>query len=439
MRVDEITPEQRITEEAAYARDQAVLAHIQNLRFFPLTVSGGSGARLRTASGRELIDLSASWTASSFGHGNPTIAEAVHRAALTGAGSSALSAAVAGTTKLAERLLNVVPVKYPERVYLGLSGSDANIAAVEAARRATGRPNIVSFSGSYHGGFGTSRDISGIAESPGPGAIVFTYPLSETSLSELRPLLLKALESGTVAAVITEAIQCDGGVRVPDADFLPMLREFCDLTGTLLILDEVKTGLTRTGSLFAFETASIRPDIVTLGKSLGGGLPMSAAVGSEAVLDVAPASALLTNAGAPICAAAADTVLGLATDSALAKAVDTLGSRARQRITDYCGSNRAGATAITEVRGSGLLLGVELRSSESSPLTDAQVAALTIYRAWELGVVVYVVRDNVLEISPPLPITSGDIDRGIEIVLRALDDAVSGRVPTEVLDRFAGW
>lgn len=439
MDIAELTPEQRATEEAAYARDQSALAHIQNLRFFPLVVSGGSGARLRTASGRELIDLSASWTASAFGHGNPTIAEAVHRAALTGAGSSALSAAVTGTTELAERLVNRVPVKHPERAYLGLSGSDANTAAVEAARRATGRPTIVSFSGSYHGGFGTSRDVSGITESPGPGSLVFDYPLTEAALSELRPQLTEALESCTVAAVITEAIQCDGGVRVPDAGFLPMLRELCDATDTLLILDEVKAGLSRTGSLFAFETSDIRPDIVTLGKSLGGGLPISAAVGPEAVLDVAPASALLTNAGAPICAAAAEAVLGLATDPALAEAVDSLGSRARERIADYRGTDRAGAESIVEVRGRGLLLGVELRAPEGSPLDDGQLAALTIYRAWELGAVVYVVRDNVLEISPPLPITPDDLDRGIEIILGALDDAVSGRVPAEVLDRFAGW
>lgn len=135
----EITATQRATEEAAYARDQSSLAHIENLRFFPLAVSGGSGARLITPSGRELVDLSASWTASAFGHGRTEIAEAVHCAALAGAGSSALSAAVTETTRLAERLLSVVPVRNPERAYLGLSGSDANTAAVEAVRRATGR------------------------------------------------------------------------------------------------------------------------------------------------------------------------------------------------------------------------------------------------------------------------------------------------------------
>jgi 4-aminobutyrate aminotransferase len=439
MGIGEITPEQRATEEAAYARDQSALAHIENLRFFPLAVSGGSGARLHTASGRELIDLSASWTASAFGHGHPAIAEAIHRAALTGAGSSALSAAVTGTTELAERLVNVVPAKHADRAYLGLSGSDANTATVEAARRATGRPTVISFSGSYHGGFGTSREVSGITESPAPGSRVFDFPLTEAAVSDLRPQLAEALESGTVAAVITEAIQCDGGVRVPAAGFLPMLRELCDATDTLLILDEIKAGLSRTGSLFAFETAAVRPDIVTLGKSLGGGLPISAAVGPEDVLDVAPASALLTNAGAPICAAAAAAVLSLATDPALAGAVDSLGSRARRRIADYRSSDRAGAETISEIRGRGLLLGVELRAPDESPLDDAQLAALTIYRAWELGVVVYVVRDNVLEISPPLAITPDDLDRGIESILSSLDDAVSGRVPAEVLDRFAGW
>ena len=430
MSIVEITANQRMTEEVAYARDQSAIAHIENLRFFPLVVSAGSGARLTTPSGRELIDLSASWTASALGHGQPDIAEAVARAARNGAGSSVLSTAVCETTQLAESLLRLAPVKNPERVYLGLSGSDANTAVVEAARRATGRETVVSFTGSYHGGFGSSRDVSGINPAHVAGSRVLDYPLSEAELSRVRTELIGVLESDGVAAVIVEAIQCDGGVRVPAEGFLPMLHEACDATDTLLIVDEIKAGLARSGSLFAFEDSHIRPDIVTLGKSLGGGLPLSAAVGPESILDAAPATALLTTAGAPICAAAANTVLGLVTRPDLAERLHVLETYTRERIASYRSSGCPGADSITEVRGRGMLLGIEV---------SEELAPLTIYRAWELGAIIYVVADNVLELTPPLSISEAELGHGLDIVFQALDDAASGRVSSEVLEAFAGW
>ncbi|RBP67020.1 4-aminobutyrate aminotransferase [Brevibacterium sanguinis] len=430
MSIVEITEEQRRVEEAEYARDQSALAHIENLRFFPLAVSSGSGATLTSASGRELIDLSASWTASALGHGQPDIAEAVARAAGTGAGASALSAAVAETTRLAERLLTLVPVRQAQRAYLGLSGSDANAAAIEAARRATGRPTIVSFTGSYHGGFGSSREVSGIGWEPVPGSRVLDYPVTEADLAGVRPRLDRALAPGDVAAVIVEAVQCDGGVRVPAAGFLPLLREACDEAGAHLIVDEVKAGLARTGRLFAFEHSGIRPDIVTLGKSLGGGLPVSAAVGPASVLDVVPATALLTAAGAPICAAAANAVLDLLSGTGPTGRAEELGALARERLADFRRTDRPGSRAIAEVRGRGLLLGIEVASG---------LAAATVYRAWELGAVIYPVGDDVLELTPPLSITESELELGLDIVLHALDDAASGRVPTEALERFGGW
>lgn len=430
MSITEITPRQRMTEESAYARDQSAIAHIENLRFFPLVIAGGSGARLSTVSGRELIDLSTSWTASALGHGQPDIAEAIARAARNGAGSSALSAAVCETTRLAESLLSLTPIKKPERAYLGLSGSDANTAAIEAARRATGRDTVVSFTGSYHGGFGSSREVSGIDPEPGAGSRILDYPLTEAELGQVRTEFGHALEAGEVAAVIVEAIQCDGGVRMPAEGFLPMLREVCDANGTLLIVDEIKAGLARTGALFAFEHAHIRPDIVTLGKSLGGGLPLSAAIGPESVLDAAPATALLTNAGAPICAAAASTVLDLVTRPDLADHLHHLEVHACERIASYRGSERPGAGTITEVRGRGMLLGIEV-----SP----ELAPLAVYRAWELGAVIYIVADNVLELTPPLSISESELEHGLDIVFQALDDAACGRIPSEAIEQFAGW
>lgn len=434
-----LTDAAREVELAAYADDQDAVAGVEHLRFFPLVVASGHGCTLVTPAGRELLDFSASWTASAFGHGNLAIAAAVHAAALRGAGASVLSSAVTETTRLAQRLVDLVPVRLAERAYLGLGGTDANTVAIAAARSATGRAGILSFSGSYHGGHGPSAAVSGMGVEPGASAHghVLDYPTDVVGLERVTAELEAALAARKTAAVIVEAVQCDGGVRVPHADFLPSLRRACDDTGTLLIVDEVKAGLGRTGRLFAFEASGIEPDLVTLGKSLGGGLPISAIVGPVSALGSPRASALLTTAGSPVPVAAAHAVLDLLADGTLARNAAGLEAPARQRLAEARAAGRPGAAAITEVRGRGLLLGVEFGDAGGS--TGAELAALTVYRAWELGCVLYVVRDNVLEITPPLGITDVELDAGLDVILRAADDAVAGDVPRSILTEFGGW
>jgi 4-aminobutyrate aminotransferase len=434
-----LTDAAREVELAAYADDQDAVAGVEHLRFFPLVVASGHGCTLVTPAGRELLDFSASWTASAFGHGNPAIADAVHAAALRGAGASVLSSAVSETTRLAQRLVDLVPVRLAERAYLGLGGTDANTVAIAVARSATGRAGILSFSGSYHGGHGPSAAVSGMGVEPGASAHghVLEFPVDAAGLERVAGELAAALAPRETAAVVVEAVQCDGGVRVPPADFLPLLRRACDDTGTLLIVDEVKAGLGRTGRLFAFEASGIEPDLVTLGKSLGGGLPISAVVGPEAALGSPRASALLTTAGSPVPVAAAHAVLDLLADGALARNAAGLEAPARQQLAEARAAGRPGAAAITEVRGRGLLLGVEFGDAGGS--TGAELAALTVYRAWELGCVLYVVRDNVLEITPPLGITAAELEAGLDVILRAADDAVAGGVPRSILTEFGGW
>lgn len=429
----DITDAERRTELAAYAREQRVLAGIEQLRFFPLVVAAGEGARLITPAGRTLLDFSASWTASGFGHAHPHLVSAVQRAIAEGAGTSVLSAAVTQTTLLAERLLAVTPVRRGERAYLGLGGTDANSAALAACQRATGRPGILTFAGSYHGGNGLSQAASGMAraDTSGGDVRVAPYPVTADELAAVRREVDALLSQRQTACVIVEALQCDGGVRVPAPGFLAALRDCCDRSGTLLIVDEVKAGLGRTGERYAYLAADILPDLVTLGKALGGGVPCSAVVGPAEVLDVAAASALLTLAGNPVSSAAAGAVLDLLDSGDLAAGAAQLGAVIDARVREYRGSGRPGAARIVAHRGRGLLWGIEL--------DDADLARLTCYRAWETGCVVYAVRQTVLELTPPLVITREELDAGLTILFRALDTAATGSVPRDVLDRFGGW
>lgn len=438
-----MTQEQLQQELAEYDREQSFVAGIEQLRFFPLVVEQGTGAILITPSGRELVDFSASWTASSFGHAHPALIAAAERGMRTGAGASVLSSAVQSTTRLAKTLLDRAPVRNPERVYLGLAGTDANATVIRAARANTGRKRVLSFEGSYHGGLGDSQAVSGMQPEGDPDRVLIAYPTTETQLVDVETHLRRELDRRDVACAIVETVQCDGGVIVPVPGFLKRLEALCRETDTLLVIDDVKVGLGRTGTVFSCEHESIQPDVITLGKSLGGGLPCSAAIGPASMLDAPQASALMTLAGNPASSETALAVLSLL-DQELLERIITIGQTIRTGLSAYRESGRPGSTWVHDIRGIGALSGIEIAppntvASTAATTTAADAAALTVYRAWELGCVLYVVRDNVLEITPPYVITDQELELGIDRLSAAIDDVAQDRVDRAVLDRFQGW
>ena len=230
-----------------YERDTAVIADIEKVRFFPLAVTGGRGSYLIDESGRELLDLSATWGAASLGYGHPAVVEAATRAVANPAGASILSSVNEPAVALAEELLEITPSP-PDggkrRVWLGHSGSDANDAVVRAIPMATGRPRILSFIGAYHGGISGSAAISGHSShshSPGKAGLVqIPYPdsyrpqmagdIGESVLGYLDYLFDTVCPPESVGAVFIEPIQSDGGLIVPPPGFLKSLQERCRKT-----------------------------------------------------------------------------------------------------------------------------------------------------------------------------------------------------------------
>lgn len=419
-------------------REAAVLAATQRLRFSPLHVIGGSGCWLTEAGGRELLDLSATWSAAGLGYSHPAVVAAVNAAMASMAGAGVGSIGNPSATALGEDLLATLPGGGDRRVYLGHSGSDANEAVVRAIRRATGRRRLVAFHGSYHGGLAGSAGFSGLMVDAGepadPELSLLDYP-SASSPSGLAGILAgldAALAApGGVAAVLVEPVMSDGGLIVPPAGFLRELKDRCGRHGTLLLCDEVKVGLGRTGMMHAFTADGIVPDVVTFGKSLGGGLPLGAVVGPAEVLNVAEAFTMLTTAGNPVCAAAGRAVLKTIRDEGLADRVAVTGADFLRELDQLRGRH----PAIAQVRGRGLAIGVELATE------PPRLAAHVAYRAWELGLVVFYVgpRSNVLEITPPLIISAGEIQRAVEILDQALTDAEADRVDQAVVAAFGGW
>ena len=430
-------------------RDAAALSSLQKLRFHPATAVGGEGSYLVEEGGRRVLDFSASWGAASLGYAHPAIVEAVSAAVRNQAGASILSCISAPAVELAEELLATLPYDGSHAVWLGHSGSDANECLIRAIAAATGRSRWIAFRGAYHGGTAGAMAVSGhpalAADQRAQGLTLLPYPsayrdgsdAARAALDELDRAFATSCPPGEVAALFIEPIQSDGGMKVPPPGFLRALAERCRRHGILIVCDEVKVGLGRTGLMHAFEHEGLVPDLVSFAKGLGGGLPISAAVGPREIMNRATAFAMQTTHGNPIAASAALTVLRTIRSDRLVEHAGRVG----RRLRDGLDSLKQKHALIGDVRGRGLAIGVELVADRASRAPAKMQTAKTVYRAWELGLCLYYVGldSNVLELTPPLTLSEAEVDEGLAILDQALGDVAAGRVADEKVAGFAGW
>ena len=430
-------------------RDDAAIAGIQKLRFNPLAARGGRGSYLTADDGRAILDLSASATAASLGYGHPAVTEAVTKATADMAGASLLMYPNEPAAALAEALLATMPGDAERRVWYGHSGSDANDAAARVLEAATGRPRFISFIGSYHGGVAGSMSISGHTAMthtlPRPGLLLLPYPdpyrprfSAEAVLDMLDYQFETTCPPEQVAAVFIEPIMSDGGLIVPPAGFLKALEERCRRHGILTVLDEVKVGLGRSGALHAFSHEGLEPDMVVLGKGLGGGLPLSALIGPAAIMDHRPAFAIQTTGGNPVCTAAGHAVLRTILDEDLPSRAARVGAALANGLRRLAERHEM----IGDVRGRGLAIGVDLvENRESRAPVPATTTAKVIVRAYELGAsFIYVgLAANVLEITPPLILSDAECEEGLAIIDTALGDVAAGLVPDDAVQAYMNW
>jgi predicted acetylornithine/succinylornithine family transaminase len=376
----------------------------------PICLVRGDGLRVWDSDGREYLDFGSGIAVTSLGHCHPRVTGAIQEAAATLLHVSNLyhSAPQVHLAKL------LVEHSFAERVFFSNSGAEANEAAIKLARKyaherlSSDRSEIIATKNSFHG-----RTLATVTATGQPKYQQGFEPLvpgfKHVPYNDLRAME-RAIDNRT-AAVLVEPIQGEGGVHVPDDDYLPGLRKLCDEAGALLIFDEIQTGVGRTGRLWCYEHAGVEPDVMTLAKALANGVPIGAMLTRDEVASVLTAGTHgSTFGGTPfVCAVALATMTAI-----IEEKIPDQAARMGRHLVAGLRRLQAAQKGITAVRGRGLLIGVELTVA-AGPLVDA---------CREAGVLVLSAGEKVLRLAPPLIVTEKDCDRALDVISAALRKAV---------------
>ena len=403
----------------------------------PLVVDTALGSILTDPDGNRFVDLAGSFAAATIGHSHPAVVAAVRDQ--VGRAAHVSSASVSEPRVAFEEALVGIAPPGLDRVLLGMSGSDANDTAVKLARTLTGRREVIAFSGGYLGRSTGVVGLSGKArfrESVGveadahflPYPYPYRWPLGRGDDATIRDaalgLVRHAMDDaasgvGPVAAVIVEAIQGNGGIVIPPDGFLAGLRELCDRHGTVLIFDEIQAGFGRTGRTWASEHWSVEPDLMTVGKGVGGGLAVSAVVGRAATMSHwSPGTHTSTFLGDAVNLAAGVAAIGVLRDEHLVERSARLGTRALETLT----ADLATDAGVGEVRGRGLFIGIELVRDANDRTPDPERVARVRRASFARGVVLGVGghAENVIKLCPPLSIEEDLLDTALGITIETI-------------------
>lgn len=437
-------------------REQMHFAPAGRIPYYDVVLDHGRGALLFDVDGNEYIDLLASASATNVGHCHPLVVEAIKQQADKLVHYTPAYFYHTPEIELVEKLASIAPGPSPKKVLFGNSGSDANDAIIKFSRAYTGRHNIVSFIGAYHGSTYGSMSLSAISLNMRrkmgpflPGIYHIPYPDSQKAgishLSEqeqarhfmkpLEEMVASYLPAEDIACIIMEPIAGDLGLIVPPQAYMDELYAFCQDHGILFAVDEVNQGMGRTGSWWSIEHFGIEPDLMSVGKSLASGMPLSAVIGKTDIMDSLDYPAhLFTTSGNPVCCAASLATIAAIEQDGLIERSRTLGTYARKRFEEM----GAVYDIVGEVHGKGLNLGIDIVYPGTSE-KNARDALKIVYQAAREGVLMICIAESVLRFQPPLVITEEQLDRALDVLDASIEAVSQGRVPDSIVPAGRGW
>ena len=372
-------------------------------RRLPVTFTHGEGAWLWDETGKRYLDALSGIAVCGLGHAHPAVRDALCEQAGSLIHTSNLYQ-IAAQTELGARLTTCAGM---DRVFFGNSGAEANEAAIKLARlhghhRGIEKPAILVMENSFHG-----RTLATLSATGNRKVQAGFEPLVQgfvrVPYNDVEAVETAAANRQDIVAVLVEPIQGEGGINIPAPDYLPRLRAICDRQGWLLMLDEIQTGMGRTGTLFACQHDEVLPDVMTLAKGLGNGVPIGACLARGAAAELfGPGSHGSTFGGNPLaCVAALTTLAVIEKDGLMARAVH-VGDLVRKRM----GEALAGVAGVVDIRGDGLMIGVEL---------DRPCAEL-VGQALAAGLLINVTNDKVVRLLPPLVFSDADAEQLVALL-----------------------
>ncbi len=397
---------------AIVERDRAATATCY-LKEYPLVVQRGQGAMVEDVDGNRYLDFMAGIAVAATGHSHPKVVAAIQDAAAKFLHICGGDFYYESFAALPERLAKLAPGREPKKVFLTNSGTEAVEGAIKLARHSTRRTAIIAFEGSFHGRtYGSlSLTASKSVQRGGFGPFlpeVYHAPYGDADYIANR-LFAKRLDPRDVAAIFVEPIQGEGGYIVPPAGFLAALRALCDKHGILLVMDEVQSGIGRTGKMFACEHENIVPDILLAAKGLASGMPLGAIVARADLMKWQPGAHGSTFGGNPVCCAAALATLDVV-EGGLMENARKVGDYLMQETRTLAERHKT----ITEVRGRGLMMGIELN--------DPALVKRVVLGAFQKGLLLLGAGKSAIRFAPPLTIDEEDARIALATIGELLSD-----------------
>lgn len=431
--------------------DHKYISKGSGVKLLPVVPEHGEGATITDVDGNVFIDFLSGAGAAITGYSHPVLVKAVQEQVAKIQHSILGYAYSTNAIRLAKKISDITPGKYEKKIAYGLSGSDAGDMALKIARYATKKSWIITFIGAYHGQTYGSTSLtqfqSSLKKDVGPlvpNIVAVPYPdpyrnpwnidgykepekLTEASIGYIEKYVIgHVIPKDDIAMIFIEPIQGDGGTVIPPQNFFPELRRLCDEYDILLGVDEVQTGIGRTGKWFGIEHFGVEPDLMTLGKGLASGMGLSAVVYRETLQDPPPGSLILTSAATPVASVAALATIDIIEKEGLLDKSSRVGEYLMKRFHEM--QNRY--SIIGDVRGRGLMIALDIVKDRTTKLPDPDLTGKICWRAFELGLILPSIGfyGNCIRIVPPLVLSEDLAKTAVDIIEQAMNDAIAGRV-----------